>query len=126
MKKTYQGTCHCGHVRFEVTADIDHVRICDCSICRTRGALIHRIPEQDMRLITPLENLTLYQWGTFTGADYFCPTCGILPFRRPSAPTEQEIREGVEAFEGWAINTRCLVGFDIDTVAITKIAGREI
>ena len=31
MKQTYQGSCHCGTVRFEVEADLDHVRVCDCS-----------------------------------------------------------------------------------------------
>src|SRR6185436_15886284 len=32
MKTTYRGSCHCGRVRFEVSADLDHVRVCDCSI----------------------------------------------------------------------------------------------
>jgi hypothetical protein len=27
---TYIGSCHCGEVRFEVDAEIDHVRSCDC------------------------------------------------------------------------------------------------
>ena len=30
-------------VKFEVDADLDHVRVCDCSICRRRGALNHRV-----------------------------------------------------------------------------------
>ena len=28
------------------TADIDHVWVCDCSICRVRGVLIHRVPAE--------------------------------------------------------------------------------
>jgi hypothetical protein len=28
MKRTYQGSCHCGRIKFEVEADLDHVRIC--------------------------------------------------------------------------------------------------
>ena len=92
MKQTYEGACHCGKVRFEVTADIDHVRVCDCSNCRARGALIHRVPEEAVDILTPLSELTLYQWGSYTAKDYFCPVCGILPFRRTSMPTQAGIR----------------------------------
>ena len=113
MKQTYEGACHCGKVRFEVTADIDHVRVCDCSICRARGALIHRVPEEAVDILTPLSELTLYRWGSGTGRDYFCPVCGILPFRRTSMPTQAEIDRGLAPFDGWAVNTRCLRDFDI-------------
>ena len=44
---TYRGSCHCGKVRFEVDAEIDHVRSCDCSICRRRGALNYRVATAD-------------------------------------------------------------------------------
>ena len=66
MKKTYTGSCHCGKIRFEVDAKIDHVRVCDCSICAKRGALILRVDEKDFHLKTPLKELTLYQWGRKT------------------------------------------------------------
>lgn len=123
---TYRGSCHCGAVRFEVTADIDHVRACDCSICRRRGALNFRVPKESLRLLTPWENLTLYEWGSRTAKDYFCPTCGILPFRRPSDPTPQELREAVKPFDGWAVNVRCLEGLDLDSIPIKKIYGSQI
>lgn len=113
MRKNYKGTCHCGRVRFEITADIDHVRVCDCSVCRKRGAINFRVDEADFRLDTPLEELSLYQWGSFTAKDYFCPICGILPFRRPRHPTEAEQSQGVTRFDGWAVNVRCLDEIDI-------------
>ncbi len=125
MKRIYQGSCHCGRVRFEVEADVDHVRVCNCSVCHKRGALIHRVPEGAVRLLTPLDKLTLYQWGSFTGEDYFCPECGILPFRRPSFPTEEEIARGVKPFTGWAINTRCLDGFDAANSPVKSIDRRN-
>ncbi len=126
MKVTYQGSCHCGAVRFEVDADIDHVRVCDCSICAKRGALIHRVPSEDLRLFSPLSELTLYQWGTFTAEDYFCPVCGILPFRKPSQPSREEAANGVRAFDGWAVKTRCLAGFDSSSVPVRNIHGSRI
>ena len=115
MKTTYQGSCHCGSVRFEIDADLDYVRICDCSICRRRGALIHRVEPQFFRLLTPLEDLALYTFHTHVARDYFCRTCGILPFRRPRTATDV-----------WAINVRCLEGVDLDAIPIKRIYGSRL
>jgi hypothetical protein len=115
MKATYRGSCHCGKVKFEVDADLDHVRVCDCSICRRRGALIHRVEESCFRLFTPLEELTLYQWNTRTAKDYFCPVWGILSFRRPrTAP------------QCWGINVRCLPDVDLAALNIKYVHGSKL
>ena len=123
---TYRGSCHCGRVRFEVDAELDHVRSCDCSICRRRGALIHRVEPERLRLLTPLVDLTLYQWHTRTAEDYFCPSCGILPFRRPRARTAAETAEGMPAFSGWGVNVRCLEGVDLDAIPVKRIHGSRL
>ncbi|CUH65822.1 hypothetical protein TG4357_02076 [Thalassovita gelatinovora] len=125
--RVWQGGCHCGFIRFEVAADIDHVRVCDCSICHQRGALNFRVPDRALTLHHPdLDDLRLYQWGSGTAKDYFCPRCGILPFRRPSEPTRQERAEGMQPFDGWAVNTRCLAGFDPSLVPVVRIAGSRV
>lgn len=126
MMRTYQGSCHCKAVRFEVDADIDHVRVCDCSICSMRGALVYRVPADAFRLQTPLDNLSVYRWGSLTAADYFCPICGILPFRKPSSPTAEEAANGMVSFDGWAVNTRCLEGFDPSSVPVTRVYGSAL
>jgi len=41
--KEYNGSCHCGDIRFEVKAAIDHVRVCDCTVCKKRGAFNFRM-----------------------------------------------------------------------------------
>ena len=115
MKRTYSGTCHCGRVKFEVDADIDHVRVCDCSICRRRGALLHRVDEGDLRILTPLADLTLYQWNTRTAKDYFCPVCGILPFRRPRTAPDK-----------WSVNVRCLDGVDLAAIPVKYVHGSKL
>ena len=107
-------------------AEIDHVRVCDCSICHRRGALIFRVPKDALRLLGPWEDLSLYEWGTKTAKDYFCPVCGILPFRRPGDPAPHELKEGVVPFDGWAVNVRCLDGVDVDALPIKKIHGSRI
>ena len=124
--KTYRGSCHCGRTRFEVDLDLDHVRSCDCSICLKRGALIHRVDAERLRLLTPIEELTLYQWHTRTAEDYFCPICGILPFRRPRHRSPQEIAAGVPEFSGWSINVRCLEGVEVDTIPVKRVYGSKL
>lgn len=54
------------------------------------------------------------------------PGMRILLFRRPSDPTPQELREGVEPFDGWAVNVRCLEGLNLDTIPMKKIYGSRI
>jgi hypothetical protein len=124
--KTYAGSCHCGRTHFEVDLDLDHVRVCDCSICRRRGALIHRVPEGSLRMLTPLDELTLYQWHTRTAEDYFCPICGILPFRRPRTRTATEAADGMPVFGGWSINVRCLDGVDLDSIPLQRVFGSRL
>jgi hypothetical protein len=84
------------------------------------------VPAGALTLFTPWEALSLYQWGSRTAKDYFCPTCGILAFRRPSDPTPQELRDGAEPFEGWAVNVRCLDGVDAASLPVRKIRGSQI
>jgi hypothetical protein len=112
MKQTYHGACHCGFVKFDVDADLDHVRVCDCSMCRRRGALLHRVNDDDLRCMSPLSDLSTYQWHTKVAIDYFCPRCGIQPFRRPrSAPAM------------WSVNVRCLEGVDLDALPVVLTHG---
>jgi hypothetical protein len=126
MQTTYQGSCHCGACRFEVEMDLDHVRSCDCSVCRRRGGLMHRVPWAALRLLTPWEDLTVYEWGSKTARDYFCPACGVLPFRKPSAPGARELAQGMQVFEGWAVNVRCLEGVVLGDIPIRHIHGSEL
>jgi hypothetical protein len=115
MPTIYRGSCHCGQVRFEVTAELDHVRVCDCSICRRRGALNHRVEEGAMRILTPLEALAVYEWNTRVAKDYFCPTCGVSTFRRPrSAPRK------------WDVNVRCLDGVELEALPVKRVEGSAL
>jgi hypothetical protein len=84
------------------------------------------VPKERLRLLVPWEAMTFYQWRSHTAEDYFCPICGILPFRRPSDPTPAELREGVQPFDGWGINVRCLEGVDLSTIPVREIFGSRI
>lgn len=113
--QTYRGSCHCGSVRSEADLELDHVRVCDCSMCRKRGGLLHRVDDSRFRLHTPLRELSLYQWNTMTARDYFCPVCGSQPFRRPrTAP------------ESWSVNVRCLDGVDVESLRVEHVRGSKL
>ena len=124
--RQYSGSCHCGQLRFTLTAIIGQLRACNCSICKKRGALMVRVADDQLQLLTPLEQLTLYQWGSFTAKDYFCPRCGILAFRRTSALTAAEIAAGKTPFTGWAVNARCLQDVDLRQLPIIAIDGAAL
>ena len=49
--QTYEGGCHCGQVRFRVTADLSSVTYCNCSISAKKGFLHLNVPPENFELI---------------------------------------------------------------------------
>ena len=98
---SHLGSCHCGHIRFEIDAVIDRVTDCNCSICSKKGILHVRVPPENFRLLSGGEHLGTYQFGTKVAKHHFCTVCGIHTFTRPrSAP------------HLYTVNVRCLDDFD--------------
>ena len=82
----YQGSCHCGAVRFSFEAGpIDKGLRCNCSLCSRKGAMMtpEPIPAALFTIETDEGVLGLYQFGAKTAEHYFCKQCGIYSFHVP-------------------------------------------
>ena len=81
---TYQGSCHCRAITFEVDApaEIEADR-CNCSICTKSGYLHLIVPRASFRLVSGEDSLCTYRFNTGVARHTFCRTCGIKPFYTP-------------------------------------------
>jgi hypothetical protein len=106
MPETMIGGCHCGRVRFRVTADLSRVAECNCSICRKKGFLHLIVAPEQFELLSGEDALTTYRFNTGTARHTFCSTCGIHAFYVPRSDPDKI-----------DVNVRCLD--DVDIAAIT-------
>src|SRR5688572_16820321 len=101
MLQTYEGSCHCGRVRFRVRADLSTVSDCNCSMCTKKGFLHLIVPPERFELLSGEAELTVYEFNTRVAKHRFCRTCGVHPFYTPrSDPGSIDV------------NVRCLEGVD--------------
>lgn len=84
--KKYTGGCHCGKVAYEVSANLDNVISCNCSICQKRGLLLTFVPPEQFVLQKGDEKaLTDYQFNKKVIHHMFCPECGVESFATGTA-----------------------------------------
>ena len=111
----HTGGCHCGRVRFEVSAPPRlEVAECNCSICSKSGYLHLIVPKSRFRLLQGEEFLTSYTFNTGTAKHLFCSTCGIKSFYVPRSHPD-----------GYSVNARCLDLGTVEAIEVKPFNGRE-
>jgi hypothetical protein len=114
MQQTYQGGCHCGRVRFRVTADLSSVTECNCSMCTKKGILHVIVPREHFELISGKDDLTTYTFNTGVAKHTFCKHCGMHPFYVPRSDPDKV-----------DVNARCLDDIDVDALAVKRFDGQN-
>lgn len=112
--KTMEGGCHCGRVRFRVTAELDRVTYCNCSMCTKKGFLHLIVPPGQFELVSGRDDLTTYTFHTGVARHTFCRHCGIHPFYVPRSDPDKI-----------DVNARCLDGFDTLAITPKRFDGRN-
>ena len=112
---THTGGCHCGRVRFEISAAANiTVSECNCSIC-SRVGFLHLIVAGDrFKLVSGREVLTTYTFNTGTAKHLFCSICGVKSFYVPRSHPD-----------GYSVNARCLDPGTVTGMTVLQIDGRN-
>jgi hypothetical protein len=101
-------------VRFRVTADLDRVTFCNCSLCSKKGFLHLIVPPEQFELLSGKDDLTTYRFNTKVAKHTFCRHCGVHPFYVPRSDPDKI-----------DVNARCLDGVDIGTLPVKQFDGRN-
>ena len=118
MPKTYQGSCHCGAVRFEVELDLAQPTYrCNCSICRRTRFWPAVAREEGFRLLAGGGQLTKYLFHSRKNEHYFCRVCGVRPF---GIGTETPIGRMVGVNIGCLEGAACMSG---DVCCLSLLGG---
>lgn len=114
----YQGSCHCGRVRFSFECDpISHGLRCTCSICSRKGAMMspQAIAPGDFHIDAEAGALGLYEFGAKTAKHYFCTHCGIYPFHITARQPGH-----------YRVNLGCVEGIDCITLESEIFDGKNL
>ncbi len=114
--RTYQGSCHCGAVAFDVEMALDGVMDCNCSYCGRTGNILGFVTPEAFALRTGEDAQAEYRFNTNKIEHLFCRVCGVTSFGRGVAPNGQTMV---------AVNVRCLEGVDVGSLNPQHVDGRS-
>src|SRR5580698_1337018 len=112
--KSYEGGCHCGRIRFRVTADLEGVTRCNCSVCTKKGYLHLIVRKDQFDLLAGEGDLSTYRFNTGVAQHHFCKHCGIHSFYVPRSDPDKI-----------DVNARCLDGVDAAGLAVVAFDGQN-
>ena len=116
----YQGSCHCGAVRFEAEIDLQQPTWrCNCTYCQRIRCWAAPVAPARFRLLSGADALSDYRFGARREHHYFCRHCGVRPFGKGDSPARG-------AFYG--VSVACLEGLSAEQLAaipVLTIDGRN-
>ena len=118
MAESYQGSCHCGAIRFAYEGEpITKGLRCNCSVCSCKGAMMSSeiIAPDKLNIEAKDGALGLYQFGIKTAKHYFCKECGIYPFH------ETARKPGY-----YRVNLGCVEGVDTFSLEADIFDGKHL
>jgi hypothetical protein len=111
----FEGSCHCGAVRFTVDAALPDSEIaCNCSHCSRKGFLLSFFPRDTFTLDSGEGDLQEYLFNTHRIAHQFCTTCGTEAFAWGTGPSGEQMA---------AVNLRCVPAVDTGALHIQAVDG---
>ncbi len=121
MKRTYQGSCHCGDIRFACELDLAAgTRRCNCSFCSKTRMWKAFAMRGEFQLLAGEAALSDYraansQWPEGTVHHYFCRRCGTRAFSKGYLD--------MAPFNGWfhAVNVATLDNAPDEELAAARI-----
>jgi hypothetical protein len=118
MTQHYEGSCHCGAIKFSYDVEeITQGLRCTCSICTRKGAMMsaEAIPLEVLNLEANPDDISLYEFGSKVAKHYFCKHCGIY--------THNEM---LRIPGHCRVNLGCIEGIDTAGFEVTVIDGKNL
>ena len=127
----YGGSCHCGAISVELETNTDpakiEVRECQCSFCRSHGAVSASDPNGRIRYIENTEDaIHLYRFGTRSCDFIICRHCGVYIGAVMNDPeTNGYSTTQIKLFEDRALFTKTSRHPDYDDETLEKRLARR-
>ena len=80
-----------------MTVETREVLDCNCTICAKKGFLHLIVPSDQFTLVSGVDRIITYSFGTHVAQHMFCSVCGIHAFYRPRSHPDS-----------WDVNVRTL------------------
>ncbi|KAL4932381.1 GFA family protein [Aspergillus undulatus] len=116
---SYNGSCHCGTVKFTFTlrAPIEEQEVvnCNCSICTKNGYLMVYPKVSETTFNHPEDAVRTYYHATKRFPHFFCVNCGTSVYAK-----------GPEGTDFMAVNARTIEGIEIEKLKLKPMDGRSL
>lgn len=118
MLKRYHGSCHCGAIAFEVTADLSQgTKKCNCSLCAKLRNWTVQVEPDAFRLAASSDS-HVYSGSNAVAHHFFCLQCGVHSFARIDTPN-------MSGMTYYNINVACLDEVDVDELMAAPVSFQD-